>query len=103
MAVLATWSSARKFPGFWGKTDGRVSWYSSLMHYIIWEQYDWQIPFLASRTHQTLDKTCHPSLGLRRSFRFILQSYRSGRGKRSAAPTTDRPETTGQTTSAYRP
>jgi hypothetical protein len=28
------------------------------MHYIIWEQYDWQIPSLASRIHQTLDKTC---------------------------------------------
>ncbi len=95
--VLATWTSARNFPSFWGKTVGRVSWYSSLIHYIIWEQHDWQIPALASRTHQTLDKTCNPSLGLRSSFRFIPQPYRS------AAPTTDRPETTGQTTSANRP
>ena len=75
----------------------------TLIHYIIWEQHDWQIPSLASRTHQTLDKTCHPSLGLRSSFRFIPQSYRPGRGKRSTAPTTDRPETTDQTTSANRP
>ena len=51
----------------------------------MWEQHDWQIPSLASRTHQTLDNTCHPSLGPRSSFRFIPQPYRSGRGKRSAA------------------
>lgn len=42
-------SSARKFPGFWGTTDRRVSWYSTLIHCIIWEQHGQILLWLQER------------------------------------------------------
>src|SRR6266508_6403292 len=66
-----------------------------------WERHG-QIPFLASRTHQTLDKTCYLNADLWHTFRSNPQSYRSGCRKCTATPTTDRPEAANQATSANR-
>jgi hypothetical protein len=49
-----------------------------LLYYrlIIWEQHDGQIPWLAKRAHQTLDKTGIFNPNHRHTFRSDSQSFR---------------------------
>ena len=70
---------------------------------IFWEQHDEQIPWLAKRAHQTLDKTGIFSPNHRHTFRSDSQPYRSGCRKCIVTPTTDCVESTDLTTTANQP
>ncbi len=61
--------------------------YSRLI--IIWEQHGEQIPWLAKRAHQTLDKTGIFSPNHRHTFRSDAQPYRAGCRKCHVAPAID--------------
>ena len=70
---------------------------------IIREQHDGQNLSLATRAHQTLDKTGYFSLNHRITFRFDPQPNRSSCIKCVVAPTIDRSESTDQATPANQP
>ena len=75
--------------------------YSRLV--IIWKQHDEQIPWLAKRAHQTLDKTGIISPNHRHTFRSDAQPYRAGCRERIASLAIDRTKTADQTTTANQP
>ena len=67
------------------------------------EQHDEEIPFLASRAYQKLDKTCHASLNHRFTFRPNTQSYRSNCIKCVVTLATDHSKASSQATSVAQP
>ena len=94
--VLATWFIRPELSG-----KRRLSCYFALI--IFREQQNRQNPSLATRARQTLDKTRHFSPNHRHTFRSNPQPNRSGCRKCIVAPTTDRAESTDQTTTANQP